>query len=153
MEDTNYISEELLASFLEGTTNSVESIQVLNAIATNDSIANLVSEINTIEDIDIISLRQGDYGYYEFGIDPVFTQEEYLGFLDSKIDLGVQINEYSFIDDDKLLLNTCGAIEEHNISVTDITICNDQGVNKDDTSSPPMEIDTTTMLESPEIDF
>lgn len=76
MEDYSQISEELLAAFMEGKTNSAESCRIFDVIAKNSDIANLVNEANILDEIDAISLHDGDYGYWELGIDPVFTTEE-----------------------------------------------------------------------------
>ncbi len=107
MENYNHISEEMIASFLEGTANTMESMQVIDAIANDESIANLVSEVNMLDGIDAFSLHDGDYGYYELGIDPVFTREELLEFQELDIPTDTSITDEMFMTDSELLNVAC----------------------------------------------
>lgn len=75
MVDFNQISEELLAAFLEGKTDSAETMQVLNAIANNNDLAELVSDVSIMDEIDNIA-QDVDNGYLEFGIDLVDLEED-----------------------------------------------------------------------------
>lgn len=107
MELYNNISEEMIASFLEGTANTIDSIQVMDAIANDESIANLVSESNMIDNIDAFALHDGDYGYYELGIDPVFTREELFEFQESEIPTDISISDDIYLSDEELLSAAC----------------------------------------------
>lgn len=78
METMNQISDELLAAFLEGKTNSNETIRILKAIANDSDLVELVTDAYVMDEIDKITSQIGDDGYLQFGIDPVFTSEETL---------------------------------------------------------------------------
>jgi len=76
MVEMNQISDELLTAFLEGKTNGDETVRVLNAIASNSDLAELVNDAYVMDEIDRILEIEGDDGYFNFGIEPVFSDEK-----------------------------------------------------------------------------
>jgi len=78
-ENSNPISDELLAAFLEGKTDSAETIRVLNAIAKDSDLAELVTDAYVMDEIEGIAEKFGDDIYMEFGIELPNKSEKKIG--------------------------------------------------------------------------
>lgn len=71
------ISDELLAAYLDGNTTPEENFRVEKAIHEDSSLEELkdiVSDTYSLQ--EQMDMRGGDYGYWELGIDPVFSLDE-----------------------------------------------------------------------------
>ena len=76
MEDSDRISDELLAAFLEGRTDRVETVRILNAIADDSDLAKSVNDAYVLDEIEKISRQVGDETLIQFGIEPVEASED-----------------------------------------------------------------------------
>ncbi len=71
------ISDELLAAYLDGNTTPEENFRVEAAIYTDSSLQELTDIVSDSYGLqEQVDMRSGDYGYWELGIDPVFSSDE-----------------------------------------------------------------------------
>ena len=70
------VFDELIAAFLEGKTDSDETVLVLNAVAQDAELAELVVDSFVMDEIDKIAKLEGENGYRQFGILDTSTIEE-----------------------------------------------------------------------------
>ena len=78
------ISDELLAAYLDGNTTPEENFRVEKAIEADGSLQELtdiVSDASAMQ--EQIEAWNGDYGFWELGIDPVFSFEELHSLVDN----------------------------------------------------------------------
>jgi hypothetical protein len=118
MEDYKELHEELMAAFLEGKTDSEDSLAVLNAMVNDNDVIEILTDASVIDDIDIIAMHDGDYGYLELGIEPVFTTEELIDMSSHNIDT-IRFDDY-----DQFVLNGLSSEEillydDYNFDLTD----------------------------------
>ena len=112
--NSNQISDELLAAFLEGKTDSAETIRVLNAIASDSDLAELFADVYAMDEIDDIAQKVGDDIYSEFGIETLVSEQKKF-----KPDERFLKPEHSMIED----MFPIAALKEHNkISFTNLPI-------------------------------
>ena len=76
MVNIDRISDELLAAFLEGRTDPVDTVRILNAIASDSDLAKLVNDAYVLDEIDKISRQVGDETLIPFGIEPVASSDD-----------------------------------------------------------------------------
>ncbi len=104
----NNISDELLAAYIDGNTTADENTLIQESIVSDELLSEVVDIVNDSISFGSYnwSIHDGDYGFLELGIDPVFTYEE----LFSEVEMGVEDNSCFAIDSS--LSDECLDIEE-----------------------------------------
>lgn len=105
-----HISDELLAAFLDGNTTAEENQFVADVMANDGNlmeIADITNDMLSFE--DKIAVLEGDFGFWELGIPPVFEPEELLGNVadcyEEVVDVFSEIS-FNYGCDDDFNLNT-----------------------------------------------